>query len=157
MPEKPMRFRLRPALRLRVVGMACLWLGLALVLDVLRRGVPALDRPVVVVVEWLLGGIFLVVASWVGWTMVGRGAPLALDAAGFRNQTTWRRDSVRAARWAEVADVRRIDAAAGTVLVVQLADGRSSLIASRLLDVPVHALEEHLRHRLNDAHGYRPL
>jgi hypothetical protein len=137
--------------------MACLWLGLALVVDALRRGIPALDRPVVLVVEWSLAGVFAVIAGWVVWTMVGRGAPFAMDAAGFRNQTTWRRDSVRAARWTDVADVRRVDAAAGTVLVVELADGRSSLIASRLLDVPVQALEEQLRNRLNDAHGYRPL
>ncbi|MEQ4209001.1 hypothetical protein ABN028_21365 [Actinopolymorpha sp. B17G11] len=157
MPEKPTKFRLRPALRLRVVGMACLWLGLALLLDVLRRSVPALDRPALLAVEWLLVAIFAVVAGWVAWTMLSRGAPLAMDAAGFRNQTTWRRDSVRTARWTDVADVRRVDGAAGTVFVLELADGRSSLIASRLLDVPAQTLEEQLRDRLNDAHGYRPL
>jgi hypothetical protein len=137
--------------------MACLWLGLALVLDVARRSIAALDRPALLVLEWLLVAIFAVIAGWVAWTMLNRGAPLAMEAAGFRNQTTWRRDSVRTARWTEVADVRRVDGPVGTVFVLELADGRSSLIASRLLDVPPDVLEEQLRGRLNDAHGYRPL
>jgi hypothetical protein len=156
MPDVPVSYRLRPALGIRMLGMACVWLALAVVLEVLRRGVSALDVPVVVVFEWIFLAVFVIAAGWGLWTLLGRSG-LVLSGDGFRNRTNWARESVRSARWTDVADVRRADGDAGTVFVVALADGRRSLVVSRLLDVPVTTLEEQLQGHLNTAHGYRPL
>ncbi len=155
-PKESVSYRFRPAVGVRMLGAACVWLGLTVVLEVVRRGVPALDAPIVTALEWLFVAIFVLVAGGAAWALVGR-ARLVLDSDGFRNSTTWRRGSVRSARWSDVAGVQRSDGAAGPVFVVELADGRSSLIVSRLLDVPTGTLEHQLQDRLNTAHGYRSL
>lgn len=155
--NSPVSYRLRPALGVRMLGMACVWLALAVVLEALRRGVPAIDGAVVVALEWIFFALFVVVVVLAGWSLLSRRAGLVLSDDGFVNRTNWRRDSVRSARWSEVADVRRSDGEAGTVFVVALTDGRRSLIATRLLDAPAGSLEEQLQGRLNTAHGYRPL
>lgn len=159
MSDAPLTFRVRPALGVRVLGMSSLWLALVVVLDVLRRAVPALDGTPLVVVEAVFGAVFVGVAAFGAWVLFGRGGRLVLDADGFRNHTSWRRDSVRAASWNDVADVKRSTAgrSGGTTFVVVLADGRTSVIAASLLDVSAATLEEQLRTRLNTAHGYRPL
>jgi hypothetical protein len=150
-------YRLRPALGTRMIGMACVWLGLAVVIEVVRRAVPVLDMLAVVVLEWFLVAIFAVLAGWGAWIVFGRKPRLVLDDEGFVNNTNRLRDSVRSATWRDVSDVRRRDTATGTVFVLELADGRQSVIAPRLLDVAVSDLEEQIRQRLNAAHGYRPL
>lgn len=150
-------YRLRPALGTRMIGMACVWLGLVVVLEVVRRAVPVLDVLAVEVLEWILLAIFAVLAGWGSWIVFGRRPRLVLDDDGFRNDTNRLRDSVRSARWRDVSDVRRRDTATGAVFVLELADGRQSVIAPRLLDVSVSDLEEQIRERLNAAHGYRPL
>ncbi len=153
----PVSYRLRPALGVRMLGMACVWLALAVVLEALRRGVPAIDGALVVTLEWIFFALFVVVVVLAAWSLLSRRAGLVLSDEGFVNRTNWRRDSVRSAPWSEVADVRRSDGEAGPVFVVALADGRRSLIATRLLDAPIGSLEEQLSGRLNSAHGYRPL
>lgn len=153
----PVSYRLRPALGARMIGMACVWLGLAVVLEVVRRAVPVLDVLAVQFLEWFLVAIFAVLAGWGAWIVFGRRPRLVLDDEGFLNHTNRLRDSVRAAAWRDVSDVRRRDTLTGTVLVLELADGRQSVITSRLLDVAVPELEEQIRERLNAAHGYRPL
>ncbi|MET9022442.1 hypothetical protein ABZV93_20925 [Actinopolymorpha sp. NPDC004070] len=155
--NSPVSFRLRPALGARMLGMACVWLALVVVLEALRRGVPAIDGTVVVALEWIFFAVFLIVVALAAWSLLSRRSGLVLSEEGFVNRTNWRRDSVRSARWSEVADVGRSDSATGPVFVVALADGRRSLIAARLLDAPVGSLEEQLQGRLNTAHGYRPL
>ncbi|GAA2757792.1 hypothetical protein GCM10009872_31520 [Actinopolymorpha rutila] len=149
-------YRLRPALGVRMLGMACVWLALVVVLEALRRGVPAIDGTLVVALEWIFFAVFVIVVALAAWSRLSGRSGLVLSDEGFVNRTNWRRDSVRSARWSEVADVRRSDGAAGPVFVVALADGRRSLIATRLLDVPVGSLEQQLQSRLNTAHGYRP-
>ncbi|HZC27182.1 MAG TPA: hypothetical protein VE287_09155, partial [Actinopolymorphaceae bacterium] len=149
-------FRVRPAVGIRLLGSGCAALALTVTLEVVRRGIPTVDIPAVVVAEWVFALVFAVVAGWGAWLLV-RGPRLVLTPDGFRNHTNGRRDSVRAARWVEVSDVRRGDTPAGVVLVAALTDGRHSVIATRLLDVGVAVLEEQIRSRLNDAHGYSPL
>lgn len=155
--KSPVSYRLRPALGVRMLGMACVWLALVVVAEALRRGVPAIDGAVVVALEWIFFVVFVIVVALAAWSLLNRRSGLVLSDEGFVNRTNWRRDSVRSARWSEVADVRRSDGAAGPVFVVALADGRRSLMVTRLLDTPVGSLEEQLQGRLNTAHGYRPL
>ncbi|HEY8454656.1 MAG TPA: hypothetical protein VIL34_03610 [Actinopolymorphaceae bacterium] len=149
--------RFRPALRVRILGMACAWLGIAIVVDVVRRAIPGLDHPFVTAVEWILLAAVGVVVAWGAWIFVGRGTPLVMTRDGFRNRTTWRRESVREATWSEVSNVRRMEAATGPFVVLELRDGRRSLIAAGVLDIKVERLESELRTRLDAAHGYRPL
>ena len=156
MSDDTVTFRLRPALGVRVLGVAFLGLALAVVLEVVRRSVPALDVAFAVV-GWAVLVLVVVVAGWGLWALFGSGVRLVLDADGLRNRTSWRRDSARSVRWTEVADVRRSDVPTGTVFVVVLTDGRQSLIVTRLLNVSVPELEQQLQGRLNSAHGYRPL
>jgi hypothetical protein len=148
---------LRMAVAVRVLGVACVWLATGVAVEVARRAAPALNGPVVTVVEVLLLVVAAAIAFVGVWLLVRRGPGLVLDADGMHNRTNWRRDSPRTVRWRDVSDVRLTAFPGGPVVVVTLADGRRSLIAARLLDLPVATLEEEIRARLNAAHGYRPL
>ena len=148
---------LRTAVAVRVLGVACVWLAAAVVVEVVRRAAPALDVPVVAVLEAILLAIVVAVGGLGLWLLVRRGPGLVLDDEGMRNRTSWRRDSLRSVRWRDVSDVGRSGSAGEPIVVVTLADGRKSLIAARLLDIPVATLEAEIQERLNTAHGYRPL
>jgi hypothetical protein len=150
-PARPDAFRLRPAVGLRMIGIGCLWLAAAVVLEALRS-IDVLDSPVLVVLRWICVAVFALIAIAGAVAIFGR-SRLVLDATGFRNRTA-RPGQVRQAAWTDVADVRQ--GSRGTLLI-SLSDGRSSPVLVTLLDAPATRIEAAIRDRLNQAHGYRPI
>lgn len=84
--------------------------------------------------------------------LMGRGARLVLDEAGFVN-ATGPGTGVRKASW---KDVRKVQTD-GRFVSVDLAGGRRSLIRTNVLDASPRELARQLRARLNRGHGIRPL
>ncbi len=84
--------------------------------------------------------------------------PLVIEmtADGYRLQHL-RGGGVAHARWREVGSVTTQSTPNGSVLVVQLVDGRRSLIPLTLLGARAEEAEQEVHERLNTAHGYRPL
>lgn len=150
-PAVPEKFRLRPALGLRMVGIGCLWLAAAVVLEALRS-IDALDSLVLVVLRWICVGVFALIAIAGVIAMFGR-TRLVLDADGFHNRTA-RPGQVREGAWTDVTDVRQ--GPRGTLLI-SLSDGRVSPVLVTLLDAPATRVEAAIRRRLNQAHGYRAI
>lgn len=150
-PAKPEAFRLRPAVGLRMIGIGCLWLAAAVLLEALRS-IDALDSVVLVVLRWICVAVFALIAVAGAVAILGR-PRLVLTATGFRNRTA-RPGQLREAGWTDVADVRQ--GAQGTLLI-SLSDGRTSPVLVALLDAPAGRIEAAIQERLNRAHGYRPI
>lgn len=148
-------YRLRPAVALRVVGLACVAMILPVGLEVLRRSVAIMDLGIVsVLAVALLVGIGAVVAVG-AWLLLDRRPRLRLDSEGFLSRTTYGLRTSKAA-WRDVRGVRRVDSTTGPVLVVELADDETTTILPRYLDGRLSEIEEQIRSRLNTAYGYRP-
>ncbi|GAB3404693.1 hypothetical protein [Flindersiella endophytica] len=148
---RPDTFRLRPAVGLRMIGIGCLWLAAAVLLEALRS-IDALDSPVLLVLRWICVAVFAVIAVAGAIALLGR-PRLVLSATGFRNRTA-RPGQLRHAAWTDVADVRH--GPQGTLLI-SLSDGRTSRVLVALLDAPAGRIEAAIQDRLNQAHGYRPI
>jgi hypothetical protein len=73
--------------------------------------------------------------------LAGRGARLELTSDGFRNRTALLGIGVRDAAWTEVLALR----AMRDVLVVDLSEGRRSLVDARVLGLSPDALGKRLR------------
>lgn len=151
------RYRLRPAVGLRMVGVGFLWLAAFVVLEILRATTDLFDGPGFGVLRWVFAAVFILVAGAGAFLIFDPRPALQLDDDGFTNRTSLRRGTVRQAKWNEVADVQRSDTQGGPTLQIHLADGRRSPIVANLLAGSVSDLEQQVRQHLNDAHGYRPL
>ena len=89
---------------------------------------------------------------WVarGWT------PLRLDEQGYQLRL-WRASGVRAAGWGEVSDAVATYAGDEPVVVLELLDGRRSVIPVRLLDTDREQLVRDLQEHLQRGHGIQRL
>jgi len=143
-----------PATAVWGIGVGSLGLGTVLLLAV---GLAAVDPPtwLAVALGVLLGlaaFVLLVLLGTALGRLLGRGPRLVVDAEGFRNHAGLR-VGVRRASWRQVKHVKAVD----RTLVIELDDGRQSLVDSSLLAVAPPDLADDLRARLNTARGYRPL
>jgi hypothetical protein len=138
----------------RGLGLGFVGLGFAVLisLPLLAAEPPQWVAVVAVIVLGVWTLLMLVVMGTAVVRIAGRGPRLVVDARGFDNRTGVR-VGVRRATWREVKQVR----ARGRTLIVELTDGRQSLIDTALLAVPPADLVADLRARLNAGHGYRPL
>jgi hypothetical protein len=143
-----------PASAVRGLGLGFVGLGFVVLisLPLLAAEPPRWVSVVAVIVLGLWTLMMLVVMGTALVRIAGRGPRLVVDAHGFDNRTGMR-VGVRRATWPEVKHVR----AKGRTLIVELTDGRQSLIDTSLLAVPPADLAADLRTRLNAGHGYRPL
>jgi hypothetical protein len=80
---------------------------------------------------------------------------LELTAEGYRVRT--RGGGARTARWRDVEAVDARTTKGGSFVVIQLAEGRRTVIPCRLLGERAVQAQLDIRERLNAAHGYRKL
>jgi hypothetical protein len=124
----------------------------------------------------VLGATFLVMtlADRAGWTVVLVGlvavvaavvlarlvvwppAVLVLTADGYRVRHL-RGAGARAASWREVEGVQTRTTSDGPAIVVELADGRTSVVPLALLGPRAGEAQREIHERLNTAFGYRRL
>ncbi len=135
-----------PATSTRGAGVAAIGLGVCVLLWV---AVLLFDSPTWLM--WLLGVllgglalVFLVLLGTALFRLAGRGPRFVVDADGFENHTGGR-VGVRRATWREVKLVKGND----STLVIELRDGRQSLVEVTLLDVEPPRLADDLRAHLN--------
>lgn len=144
------RYRLARPLAARVVGAALVAAALVvMVATLVAAGTGA-----------SLGALFAVAAAVVvvaiaGAALVGSWPVLTLDDEGYR--VRWRAAEVRAATWAEVDDAAATYAGEEPVVLLQLRDGRRTVLPVRLLDVDREELVRTLQQHLQRGHGIRPL
>jgi hypothetical protein len=140
------------AVAVRGVGLGAAGLGLVTIaaVVVLAAELPGwLDVTLLCLLAALALVSLLVLAVGV-LRVFGRGARLVLDDDGFVNTTGFGLGA-RRGKW---RDVRKVQAD-GTVVSVDLAGGRQSLIHTAVLDVEPRLLARELRSRLNHDRGYR--
>ena len=145
------RYRLARPLAARLVGAALVTAALAVmvatVVLVLVGAPPSVLLAVAFVVVVVAVGAAFAVAR--GWSV------LTLDDAGYR--VRWRSAGVRSAAWQEVDDAAATHAGEQPVVVLQLRDGRRTVLPVRLLDVDREELVRTLQEHLQRGHGIRRL
>ena len=147
-------YRLARPYAVRVLGVAAVATGLAVVLLVLAR---ELDWP------GLLTGLLLGVAGVLGLaTLLAALAVLRpptllrMDAAGFVVRWPGARGQLQG-DWAQVDDVTGDRHAGQPVALLRHRNGGATSLLLGLLDAPAREVEDDVRRRLNAAYGYRPL
>lgn len=147
-------YRVRRAYLARTLGRAAI-VGAGLVLLVtlcLAVSAPAALTAVMVV----LTAVTLVVLAVVAVSVLLPPTLLQLDAGGFRagkRYTAGRRQGA----WADVHGAASQQGPEGWVLIIQHHDGGHTAVPLELADADPVSIEEDVRERLDDAHGYRPL
>lgn len=141
-------------LAVRGVGVGAAGLGLVTVALslVLTADLSGWLTVAVLVLLGLLGLVALVVLLVGVLRVAGRGTRLVLDEDGFVN-TTGLGLGPRRGAW---RDVRKVQTD-GSVVSIDLAGGRQSVIRTSVIDVEPRVLARELRSRLNRNRGYRPL
>lgn len=138
-------YRPSPALAGRGIGVGAIALGVAVVgyslidaSDV--EGVPQVVLTILAVLVALFGALVLVVGIV---RLAGGGTRLVLDDDGFRN-ATGPGAGARSGRW---SDVRKVQTD-GSVVSIDLAGGRQSIVRTRALGIDSRDLARELRTRL---------
>ncbi len=139
-----------PATSSRGAGVAAIGLGACALawIVVLLAGPPTWLLWLLGILIGGLGLVFVVLLFTALFRLAGRGPRLVVDADGFENHTGGR-VGVRQATWREVKLVK----ATNSTLVIELRDGRQSLVEVTLLDVAPPQLADDLRARLNRRHS----
>ncbi|MBA2559127.1 MAG: hypothetical protein H0V07_04440 [Propionibacteriales bacterium] len=145
-------YRWSRAALLRLMGIAAFAMGGGWV----AIGVLSAWRGMSPLVGGIGAGLTAVVLLAACWFFVRPPRVLELTEDGYRVHHL-RGGGVAAARWAEVQSVDARSSAAGAVLVVDLADGRSSVVPVSLLGSRAEEAQRDMHGRLNRAYGYRSL
>ena len=138
-------YRLAPSVAVRIVGAVLVTVAVLVLLSTVL--VAALDLHTVVLLVPVILGIGVIAVVGTLWTR--RGWLVRTTADGYRVQ--WVRGvGTAAARWSDVEDVVTATIKDTPVVVLRLADGRSSTIPVQLLAMDredfVRALQQHLAH-----------
>jgi hypothetical protein len=145
-------FALAPALRARLLGTGLVAIGTVVVLGVLLTWLVDLPRAFVsglialAVVGVVALGLLVGVRHWV----------LRLDEHGYRVRGL-RSAQAKAARWADVLDLRATTIAGQRCVVLRLRDGRTTTLPVDVIEGSATGLTEELSARLDRGHGYRRL
>jgi len=154
-PETPAkslsRYRWPRPLIVRPFGVTLVWLGLGWVVGVLLA--PALG----------LGSMFVTVAGVVTVLIVLGGIyfvlrpplVLALTPSAYRVHHV-RGSGVPGAEWSDVDTAQVGDTVAGQALLIELKDGRRSIVPLLLLGAQANTAAKDVHDRLDSAYGYRP-
>lgn len=138
-------YRPSPALAGRGIGVGAITLGVAAIAFTLivSTSVEGAVKAVLMIAAALLG-LYGAVVFVVGIVrLAGGGTRLILDDEGFLN-ATGPRSGVRSARW---ADVRKVQTD-GSVVSIDLAGARQSIVRTRALGIDSRELARDLRQRL---------
>jgi hypothetical protein len=159
MPEQPADapsgvslYRFAPAVSARIVG--ALLVVLAVLLVAMTLVVAVVGLSVLVLAVAALVGVATVFTA--GHLLTRRIPVVRLDAAGYRVRLV-RGAGVAAAGWTEVQEAVTATPRGLPVVVLKLADGRSTTIPVTLLDVDREQFVRDLRAHLQRGHGLRPL
>jgi hypothetical protein len=146
------RYHLARPLAVRLLGVG---LVLAAVTVMVTTVLVAVSGGSIGVLFGVTGLVVVAVAAAGVW--IARGwAVLELDDDGYRLR--WGRAvGVRSARWVEVDDALATYAGEQPVVVLQLADGRRTVVPVRLLEVDRDQLVRTLQQHLQRGHGIRRL
>ena len=140
----------------RVAPLAGVGVLAVMVVSALVGDASGTGAAVALVLAWsvaVLGGVLTLVAA----VRTIRPPVLArLDVDGVRVRVL-RGGGPRTVSWADVRTVRRESLRAGPCVVIELTDGRRSVLPERLVDEGGAALDAALRARLDTAHGQRRL
>lgn len=154
--ERPRRstYRVRRDYYARALGRSAIAAAVALVLATLcvTLGAPSVLTTVMVV----LTTIALVVVGLVTVSLTLPPTMLQLDDEGFRASRRYS-SGRRQAPWASVQGVASQQGPQGWVLMIQHTDGQHTAVPLSVVDASAISVEQDVRARLNDAHGYRPL
>lgn len=145
-------YALAPQLRARIMATCLIGLGLLLAGATFLIAVLKLSLDLLV----LLIALTLVVIFGLGFLLVRRWYVVRLDEDGYQVRFV-RGAGARAARWADVKDVRTAEVAGARCVVLQLRSGESTTIPVDVIEGGGAPLIEELRRRLNIGHGIRPL
>jgi hypothetical protein len=144
-------YRLAPGVGARVVG--ALLVLLALLLGVATVVVALADLPVGVLLALVVGGVVAVVAVH----LVTRRVPIVrFEASGYRVRLV-RGTGVAAAAWTEVTEAVTATPEGLPVVVLRLADGRSTTIPVTVLEVDREQFVRDLQGHLQRGQGLRRL
>ena len=147
-------YRLARAYAVRLLGVAAVASGLAVVLLVLAR---SLDAPGLVTGALLTVAIALGTATLLAALAVLRPPTLLrLDAAGYVVRWPGGRGQLQG-DWEQVDDVTGDRQAGQPVVLLRHRNGETTSLLLGLLDAPAREVEDDVRRRLNAAYGYRPL
>lgn len=156
-PPSPVTYRIRPAVGIRLIGAGCVWLCLPVMLEVLRRTVPATDIAAVGVLRWLGVAVFALITLTGTWILLDPRRGLRLTVDGFSDRTRLRAPGRSSARWLEVSGVEGVHTDQGPALGIELRDGTTRIVPGSLLDTDLGTVAADMQQRLDHAHGYRPL
>ncbi len=145
-------YRLARPLAIRVIGAGLVLTALLVMTSTVAVAAAGGGFGTLLLVAGVLVCLVLVGGLWVarGW------AVLRLTEEGYRLRL-WRSAGVRAARWSEVSEAAASYAGDEPVVVLQLHDGRRTVIPVRLLDVDRDELVRALQQHLQRGHGLRRL
>ncbi len=138
-------YRLAPSVVVRLVGAVLVAVAILVLISTVL--VAALNLHTVVLLVPVVLGVLIIAAVWALWTR--RGWLVRTTDEGYRVQ--WVRGvGTAAARWADVEDAVTATIKDTPVVVLRLADGRSTTIPVELLAIDredfVRALQQHLAH-----------
>lgn len=146
------RYRLSPPLAARLLGVGLVLVALLVMIGTVVAAASGTSVGLLLWVAAVAVALVVGLGLWVarGWVL------LRLDDDGYRLRL-WRSAGVRAARWDQVSDALASYAGDEPVVVLQLLDGRRTVIPVRLLDTDPEDLVRALQHHLQRGHGIRRL
>jgi hypothetical protein len=147
-PGARLDFGLATQLRVRLMGLALLGLGAALLLASLAVALLRLPPDLIVVV-----GVLAVVAIFaLGFLVVRRWFVVRVDDTGYQVRFV-RGAGAKAGRWADVEDVQTQVLAGARCVVLRLRDGRRTTVPVDLIEGDREEFVRELQRRLDRGHG----
>jgi hypothetical protein len=141
-------YRLARPLAARLVGAALVLLAALVMVGTVLAAATGVSAGTLLVLAGLAVAVVVLAGAWVarGWQV------LHLDEDGYRLRW-WRSSGVGSARWVDVTDAAASFAGTEPVVVLELRDGRRTVIPVRAVEVDSDELVRTLQRHLQDGHG----
>lgn len=147
-------YRVRRAYFVRALGRVAVAAAVLLLATTLSLTLPAPGILTTVLV--VLTTVALVALAIIAVSVVMPPTLLQLDLNGFRASKR-HSSGPRQGNWGDVQSVASQEGPNGWVLLIQHRNGAHTAVPLSVVDASPVAVEEDVRARLNEAHGYRPL
>jgi hypothetical protein len=147
-------YRVRRAYFARALGRTAIVTAVLVLLVTVCLAVPAPGWLTALLV--VLTAVAMVVASWIAVSVMLPPTLLQLDEQGFRVSKRYS-SGPRQRSWWEVQNVASQQGPQGWALIMQHDDGEYTAVPLSLAAVDPVRVEQDVRDRLNEAHGYRKL
>jgi hypothetical protein len=138
----------------RALGRGAIVTAVLMLLVTVCLAVPA-PGPVTAVVV-VVAAVALVLVAMAAVSVMMPPALLQMDQHGYRVSKRYTAGP-RQAGWADVHAAASQQGPEGLVLIIQHHDGRHTAVPLSLTDAAADTVEQDVRDRLDQAHGYRPL